>query len=567
VTLVGKALSIVVVMVVAATACAAPGPPATQQPGPSAEAVQTPKVLTIADFAEPASIFGFNGKSDGGVGAVGGVVHDLLVQEDGLRTWHASLAAELPTVEKGTWQVNADGTMDVTWKLKPGVKWHDGTQFTSDDMVFTLMLNKDRDLPNADAGVARRMESATNPDSLTFVVHWSAVDVLGASGTALQPMPKHLMEDLYKRDKDAFLNSPLFRDGFVGLGPYQLTRWVQGSLIETTRFDDFHRGPAPMSRIVVRYFTDQNTAIANIQAGAVDVLMPKVVESDVVLAVRGQLEGKGIKIRVEPLPRMAQIEPMMRTEFARPVNGLPNVLVRRALSHAIDRMALSEVATGGLGPPADSWFDPTDPLRPQLESSIVKYPHDPNRALQLMGEAGWTRGTDGVLVHTSGEVFDVELWANPQTSNAIGTLLVDGWKRIGVNASFYPMPPAVFEDRVQSTRRPGPLLSNVNTPINGRDVAARHDGRELATEANRWTGRNRAGYQNPRADALYDLLNSTIDPRARLPLLQEQINIFTTDVVHIPLYWEPGNTMAVPGVKADIHPGNGAYRTDLWDRA
>ena len=79
-------------------------------------------------------------------------------------------------------------------------------------------------------------------------------------------------------------------------------------------------------------------------------------------------------------------------------------------------------------------------------------------------------------------------------------------------------------------------------------------------------GRNRAGYQNPRADAVYDLLNSTIDPPARLPLLQEQAQIFTSDVVHIPLYWEPGNSIAVRGVKADIHPGNGSYRTDLWDR-
>lgn len=560
-----RALSILGVLLLAA-GCAAPSPQPSP-PGASGEIQPpAPRVLTIADFAEPASIFGFNGKSDGGVGAVGGLVHDLLVQEDGLRVGHPSLVAELPTVEKGTWRVNPDGTMDVTWKLKPNVKWHDGTPFTSDDMVFTLMLNRDRDLPNADGSVGRRMESATAPDPHTFVVHWSVVDVFGASGVALQPMPKHLLEDLYRRDKDAFLNNPQFREGFVGLGPYQLTRWAQGSFIETTRFDDFYRGAAPMNRVVVRYFTDQNTAIANIQAGAVDVLMPKVVESDVVLAVRSQLEAKGILIRVEPLPRMAQIEPMMRPEFAKPVNGLPNLLVRRALSHANDRQALSELATGGLGPVADSWFDPTDPLRPQLESSIVKYLYDPARATQLMAEAGWTRGSDGTLVHTSGELFDVELWANPQTSNAVGTILVDGWKRIGVNALFYPMPPAVFEDRTASTRRPGPLLSNVNTPVNGRDVAARHDGREMASEANRWTGRNRAGYQNPRADALYDLLNSTIDPRARLPLLAEQINIFTSDVVHIPLYWEPGNSMTVKGVKADIHPGNGSYRTDLWDR-
>jgi peptide/nickel transport system substrate-binding protein len=512
-------------------------------------------------------MFGFNGKTDGGAGITGGLTHDLLVQEDGLRVGHASLATELPSVERGTWRVSADGTMDVVWKLKPGVKWHDGEPFTSDDMMFTLTLNRDRALPNSDASVGRRMESATNPDPYTFVVRWSAIDILGDWATALQPMPRHLMEDLYQRDKDAFLNSPLFREQFVGLGPYRLTRWEQGSFIEVTRFDDYHRGAPPLDRVVVRFLSDPNTAIANIQAGSIDVIMPKVLEPDVVLAVRGQLEGNGVRLRFEPLPRMAQIEPMMRTEFARPVNGLPDVVVRRALSHAIDRQALTELATGGLGPAADSWFDPTDPLRPEMESSIVKYPYDPARAQQLLTEAGWTRGGDGILVHPNGERFDTELWANPQTSNAVGNILVDGWKRVGVNTTFYPMAPAVFEDRVQSVRRPGPLLSNVNTPLNGRDVAARYDGRELATEANRWTGRNRSGYQNPRADTVYDLLNGTIDPRARLPLLQEQIHIFTSDVAHMPLYWEPGNSMMVKSVKADIHPGNGSYRTDLWDLA
>ena len=560
----GRGLAIVGALVALLAGCA-PGSPATQG-GTLAGATPAPKVLTIADFAEPASLFGFNGKTDGGAGVAGGLAHDLLVQEDGLRQWHASLATELPSVDRATWRVNVDGTMDVEWNLKPGVTWHDGAPFTSDDMMFTLTLNRDRELPNADVGVARRMESATNPDPYTFIIHWSTVDILGASATALQPLPRHLLEELYRSSKDAFLNSPLFREQFVGLGPYRLARWQQGSFIEVTRFEDYHRGAPPLERVLVRYLSDANTAIANLQAGAVDVIMPKVLEPDVLLAVRDQLESNGLRLRFEPLPRQAQIEPMMRPEFAKPLNGLPDVLVRRALSHAIDRRALTELATGGLGPPADSWFDPTDPMRPELESSIVKYSYEPARAQELLTQAGWTRGTDGILVHPSGERFDVELWANPQTSNAVGNILVDGWKRVGVNATFYPMPPAVYEDRVASVKRPGPLLSNVNTPLNGRDVAARHDGRELATEANRWTGRNRAGYQNPRADAVYDLLNSTIDPRARLPLLQEQVQIFTSDVVHIPLYWEPGNSIAARGVKADIHPGNGSYRTDLWDR-
>ena len=446
--------------------CANSGLPAGPAPASQGAASRAPKVLTLADFAEPGTIYGFNGKTGGGAGVTGGLLHDFLVQFDGLQVAHPSLAAELPSVERGTWLVNADGTMDVTWKLKPGVSWQDGAPFTSDDLTFTLILNKDPELPNAESGLAKRMVSATNPDPYTFIVQWSAVDLLGASGIALVPLPRHLLEGLYLSSKDALLNSPQFRDHFVGLGPYRLTRWEAGSFIEATRYDGYHGSPARLDKAIVRYLGDQNTAIANIQAGGIDVILPKVVDLSVLLGAKSQLASQGVQIRIEPLPRMAQMEPMTRPEFAIPVNGLPNVLVRRALSSAIDRQAISEVATGGLGPPADSWFDPTDPLRPALESSIAKYPYDPARAAQLLADGGWVRGGDGVLVHSSGERFDITLAANPQTSDAVGTIIIDHWKQLGVNGTYRPLSPAEFEDRRLSATRPGPLLANVNTPNN-----------------------------------------------------------------------------------------------------
>lgn len=70
-----------------------------------------------------------------------------------------------------------DGTMDMTWRLHPGVKWHDGTPFTSDDLVFSLTLHKDADLAHAYAGTARVMQTASNPDPQTLIVRWSRIDV------------------------------------------------------------------------------------------------------------------------------------------------------------------------------------------------------------------------------------------------------------------------------------------------------------------------------------------------------------------------------------------------------
>src|SRR5439155_1363658 len=68
-----------------------------------------------------------------------------------------------------------------------------------------------------------------------------------------------------------------------------------------------------------------------------------------------------------------------------------------AFYHAMDRGMLADVLTAGLAPVADSWYRPTDPLRAPLQTSIPQYPHDPARAQQLLGPAGWARGPDGVL--------------------------------------------------------------------------------------------------------------------------------------------------------------------------
>src|SRR5439155_12780698 len=112
-----------------ATACATPGPSGETVAGSGAAPVHTtPKILVVAVPMEPAQLEGFLGASGvGGGGIVRNVVHALLSVpiEDG--TYQPQLASELPSPERGTWRTNADGTMDTVWKLRPGVRWHDGT--------------------------------------------------------------------------------------------------------------------------------------------------------------------------------------------------------------------------------------------------------------------------------------------------------------------------------------------------------------------------------------------------------------------------------------------------------
>lgn len=524
-----------------------------------------PKVLTIAIQREPSTFEGFNGMggSSGGVGELKDLAHAHLTVTDPFDEARPQLATELPAVDKGTWQVFPDGSMEMTWKLRSGVKWQDGAPFTSADLAFSLQLHKDRDLAHAYGRQTRIMESATTPDPLTFVVRWSQVDVRALEARALTPMPKHLLEELYLAgDKDSFVNSPRFTTEFIGLGAYRLTNWERGSQLELTRFDDYFLGRPPLDKVIARIIPDASAMTANILAEAVDLVLPPSIETDAAFDLKRRWEGTANVVRAEPIPRFAYLELQFRPETARPLYGPTVLAVRQALLHAIDRVSIAEAITTGMGPVADSWIRPDDPLRPQIEPVITKYPYDKNRALQLLAQAGWERGAGGILTHTSGERFEIELWNNPQTSDKTATIMMDNWREIGVDPKLYIIPPARSEDREHTTQHPGPLLTGTFLD----QFLDRYDGRDISSAANRWSGRNRAAYINPQADALLQRLQATVDARERLPIIKEHVQIMMADLAYMPLYWEARVILALKSVKGDIHPYNSGWNANSWDK-
>jgi peptide/nickel transport system substrate-binding protein len=538
---------------------------APQPQSRSAPTTQSPKTLTVGIRSEGTTIEGFTGEGGlrGGSTFASELLHNHLTVTDPQEQQLPQLATELPSVERGTWQLHPDGRMSMTWKLQQGVTWHDGMPFTSDDLLFSLLLHKDRELAHPYASVAGNMESGEAPDPYTFVVHWSRVDVKALQALALTPMPKHLLEELYQSDKTAFANSPRFTTEFIGLGPYRLTAWERGSQMEMARFDGYFQGRPPLDRVIIRVIADPNAMLANLLAQSIDLMVPPSIDLETALELERRWKDTGHQVRIGPRGGSnAYLELMFRSEYARPVNGLPNLSVRKGLYHGIDRHAMVDAISAGLAPIADSWWTPNDPLRRDLESAIVQYPYDPGRAQQLLAEGGWTRGSDGTLVHPSGERFEIEIWVNPQADERIGTVIADSWKNLGVAVTTNFIPAARTDDREYTAQHPGPLVATAY----GDWSSDRLDSRQLATAANRWSGRNRAGYANPRFDALRDQLLQTVEPAQRLPLLREQVQLITSDVGFMPLYWELWPLPSLKSVKADIDPNRAGWNVFTWDK-
>jgi peptide/nickel transport system substrate-binding protein len=559
------------VCVLSLVACArsAAQPSSGAPPGAVAES-RAPKVLTIATQTElKGFLIDYTGESKGigGVSQPPPIVQNYLVADDGMGVFPPQLAVDKPAVDKGTWIVHPDGRMQTDWKLRPNIKWHDGTPFTAEDLVFSATVCRDPDVACVSKSNIRAMESLVAADPQTLVIHWSAPYANADQAEGLAPLPRHLLEELYRGDKTTFAQSPRFSTEFIGLGPYKLVHWEPGSHIEFARFDEYYMGRPPLDQVIVKFLADTNTMVAAILAGAVDVVLPLGVSIEQGLEVKERWQGTGNQVMFGPSTTLYSLYFQQRPDIARPTNGTVNPAVRRGIYHAIDRAQIIEAGLAGVPPVADSWVPTTDPLRPQLDSAIPQYPHDPTRAQAALAEGGWTRGVDGRLLHqAAGQPFEIEISGAPrQDTQRMQAVMREQLKNVGIEATIFNFPPQLASDNQTRATRPGVTING--TGSSGFFVNTVHT-RGVPGPDNRWGGSNWGGYTNQRVDAILDKLVATIPPAERVPLQREVLQSVLGDAALAPLYWNVSPVLALEPVKG-IPTGGGSAQTWQmfeWDK-
>lgn len=548
------ALSVLVALV---AACAPASPNTTTSSGQTAPSA--PKVLSLV--GREGLIPDLPGQAGRTSLSGGGFVHDLLTERDASDRV-VGRVAEAISVDSGTWKLSPDGTMDTIWKLRTNVKWQDGMPFTADDLMFTFTAFKDPDLPSRYGQPLMLMTSAEALDPHTFVVHWSGPWATANEAPALIPLPKHLLLDLYTNDKTNFGETTRYHRDFIGLGAFRILNWELGSHVEFERFDDYYLGRPPLDRIVIKFMSDPNAVVANLLAGSVDMVFHKdLIDTESALEIKQRWQGTGNKVEFFPSNRLISVEIQFKPEFARPTHGWVNRDVRQAMMYAIDRVAINDAATHGLSPLADGWIAPHHELAPIAAPAAPKYPYDVNRARQLLVQASWiSTGPDGVLVHAAnGERFETDLW-NRFALQKEQTILADYWKAVGVQANVKQLPQR--RDReFETTLNGGQMMDQTiyDYTYNGRIGTT-----DLATAANRYTGRNIGGYSNPRVDELLARLVVTIDARESASLHRDIVRDIFTDVALFPLYFQITPMLVREGITG---PEEGTtINTWKWDK-
>jgi len=271
------------------------------------------------------------------------------------------------------YRISKDGK-EYTFILKKGVKFHDGKPFDAEDVKFTFDRLMDPKGTIAHKEYYEPIDSVQVLDNHTVKIRLKNVNSM-----FLFNLARGDSVIVNKQAVDRLKSVP------VGTGPFKFVEWVRGDHITLTKFDDYHiKGIPYLDKVTFKFIGDPSAQIASLKTGDIDVIAYDVSPENALL-----LE-KDPKFKV--LNGYTTTEVILSTNNSR--KPFTDVRVRRAMAHAIDRGALIKGAMSGYGVPIGSHMDPGNPYYIDLTST---YPYDPQKAKQLLTEAGYPNGFEGVI--------------------------------------------------------------------------------------------------------------------------------------------------------------------------
>lgn len=279
-----------------------------------------------------------------------------------------------------SWSISADGKQ-YTFKLRRGVKWHDGKDFTSADVAFSLALLQ-RVHPRGKSTFSNLLAVKT-PDAGTVILELSKpspylIKALSSSESPIVPQHVYLNSDPYSNPNN---NAP------IGTGPFKFSKWVRGSYIEYVRNPDYWDKPKPyLDKIIVKLIPDAAARAIAFENGGVDLGG----DTPVPLNDLERLK-KNPQLGVETGGYQFQAGPA-RIEFNLDHPMLGQLKVRQAIAHAVNREIIRNTIFYGY---ADVISSPILPSSPYFDGAPTPYPFDPARANALLDQAGLPRKADG----------------------------------------------------------------------------------------------------------------------------------------------------------------------------
>ena len=457
------------------------------------------------------------------------------------------LAAETPSLQNGG--VAKDGT-SVTWKLKRNVQWHDGKPFTADDVVFNWEYAVDPATAAVTSGQYADIKSIDKLDSHTVKItfknatpFWSA-PFCGPTG---QIIPKHIFE-AFKGAKSREAPANLKP---VGTGPYRYADFKPGDMVKGELNPNYHAANRPhFDTIEMKGGGDAvSAARAVIQTGEYDYAWNMQVEDDILR--RMEQGGKG-RVDISLGGNIEHIQ-LNNTDPWTEVDGeksslktkhpfLTDPAVRQALNVLVDRASVQEQIYGRTGIATANFLNAPS----KFVSKNTKYEFNVEKASQILEQAGWKKGSDGIRVKDGKRLkvlYQTSINAPRQKTQAIVKAAA---AKAGIEMELKSVTASVFfgsdpgnPDTYQKFYTDIQMYTTTMTQPDPQRFMDQFCSWEAATKENKWQGRNITRWKSEEYDKTWRAAEAEMDPVKRAVLFVKMNDLVIQDIVVIPVVFRP----------------------------
>ena len=408
---------------------------------------------------------------------------------------HSDVDGTIKPALAESWETVSD--TEYRFKLREGVKFHNGYDLTAEDVVFSL--ERQMNSPKVKTFVSA-IESVTADDEYTVTVKTKQPYAPLLYNLSLPQSSivcsKHFDELTAAGRK--------YSEQPVGTGPMVFSSWLPNDNFTVTAFDEYWGEKPKATRISVRVIPESSSRTIALETGEIDI-----VESVPAVDIPRVMENKGLKTVTQTSTSVTYVS--FNTRKA----PFDNVKVRQALSCAVDKQAIIDVICEGYAQQVDTIYPPA---MPSYDESIDLYPYDIERAKQLLTEAGYPDG------------FTIEIATSGDERNRIAQLLQSDFSKIGVNLEITLLEWGAYLDYIGGTGHQMYIVGwSSGMEPDGSTTPLFH------SESVGPTG-NRSWYQNEELDALIDEGKSTMNMDDRLGIYKEIQRIVMEDAVWIPLF-------------------------------
>ena len=478
--------------------------------------------------------------SDGPSHAIGGLIYDGLVQTDKDLNWVPAMA--------DSWQFSKD-CLNLTFKLRKDVRWHDGKPFTADDVLFTYktMMNPKTPTAYRDDFEPVKDVQVVDPYTVRIIYSQPFAKALGSWGTSM--LPKHLLARAAEDGK--LRESPQNTTQPIGTGPYRFQEWKSGEKVVLVANKDYYvQGRPFLGRIVYRIIPSQATIFLELKAKGVDMADLTAIQ------YARQTDYPAFKQDFNRFRYSANRYTYFGFNLKDP--RFADKRVRQAFAHAINKPELIEGVTMGLAREA------TGPYRPgtwAFTDKVKRYPYDPAKARQLLAAAGWTDKGDGIMRNKDGQPFTFTIRTNQgnEERKKLAELIQQRLKEIGVQTDIQTIEWAAFLKEYIKQKRFDAIILGWGTGIDPDQFPIWHSSQIGPDQL------NQISYSNPEVDALLEKGRTTCTQKERIPTYHRIQEILAEDQPVIFLYFNdalPAVAARVKGIKPE--PSGISYNFIDW---